>query len=127
MSTEAIEKVLETYVRPKLSEHEGDVEIVAYENHILKVRMLGKCSGCPSATLTTEELIATEVKEHIPEVEDVVLVNEVSQELLDMAKQIMMSRRKAGEGRRRQITDRCWNEVQVDSDCCRSAICVSGR
>lgn len=99
MSTEAIEKVLETYVRPKLSEHEGDVEIVAYENHILKVRMLGKCSGCPSATLTTEELIATEVKEHIPEVEDVVLVNEVSQELLDMAKQIMMSRRKAGEGR----------------------------
>ena len=63
---------------------------------MLKVRLLGKCSGCPSASLTTEELIAAEVKEHIPEIEDVVLVNEVSQDLLDMARQIMQSRRQAG-------------------------------
>ena len=93
---EEIEKVLEEYVRPKLLEHEGDVQIVEYKDKVLKVRLLGKCSGCPSASLTTEELIAAEVKKHIPEIEDVVLVNEVSQELLDMARQIMQSRRQAG-------------------------------
>ena len=93
---EKIEKVLEEYVRPKLLEHEGDVQIVEYKDKVLKVRLLGKCSGCPSAGLTTEELIAAEVKEHIPEIEDVVLVNEVSQDLLDMARQIMQSRRQAG-------------------------------
>ncbi len=94
---EDIEKVLEEYVRPKLLEHEGDVEVIEYKDNILKVRLLGKCSGCPSANLTTEELIAAEVKEHIPEIEDVILVNEVSQELVDMAKQIMASRRQAGQ------------------------------
>ena len=88
---EKIEKVLEEYVRPRLLEHEGDVQIVGYTDKVLKVRLLGKCSGCPSASLTTEELIAAEVKEHIPEIE-----NEVSQELLDMARQIMQSRRQAG-------------------------------
>lgn len=93
---EKIEKVLEEYVRPKLLEHEGDVQIIGYTDKVLKVRLLGKCSGCPSASLTTEELIAAEVKEHIPEIEDVVLVNEVSQDLLDMARQIMQSRRQAG-------------------------------
>lgn len=94
---EDIERVLEEYVRPKLLEHEGDVEVIEYKDNILKVRLLGKCSGCPSANLTTEELIAAEVKEHIPEIEDVILVNEVSQELVDMAKQIMASRRQAGQ------------------------------
>lgn len=94
---EEIEKVLEEYVRPKLLEHEGDVQIVDYKDKVLKVRLLGKCSGCPSASLTTEELIAAEVKEHIPEIEDVVLINEVSPQLLDMARQIMASRRQAGK------------------------------
>lgn len=93
---EEIEKILEKYVRPKLLEHEGDVQIVEYKDNVLKVRLLGKCSGCPSANLTTEELIATEVKSHIPQIEEVVLVNEVSQELLDMARHILQSRRQAG-------------------------------
>ncbi len=94
---EEIEKVLEEYVRPKLLEHEGDVQIVDYKDKVLKVRLLGKCSGCPSASLTTEELIAAEVKKHIPVIEDVILVNEVSPQLLDMARQIMASRRQAGK------------------------------
>lgn len=87
-----IERVLEENVRPKLLEHEGDVKVVAYDDGILKVRLLGHCSGCPSASLTTEELIAAEVKGKIPEIKDVILVNEVSQSLIDMAKQIMASR-----------------------------------
>ena len=87
--TEKIERVLENDVRPLLMAHEGDVRIVSFENHILKVRLLGRCSGCPSAQLTTEELIAEKIKEKVPEVEDVILVQEVSQDLIDFARKLM--------------------------------------
>lgn len=81
-----IEKVLEEDVRPYLLEHEGNVRISEYKEGILKVRLTGQCCGCPSAALTTEELIAEAVKKKIPEVKDVVLVNEVSDDLIEMAK-----------------------------------------
>ena len=84
-----IEKVLEEDVRPQLLSHEGNVEVVDVTDGVLKVRLLGQCSGCPSATLTTEELIAEAMKSRIPEIKDVVLVNQVSQDLIDMAKKIL--------------------------------------
>ena len=84
-----IKKILEEDVRPSLLAHEGDVELVSYESGIVKVKLHGKCSGCPSAYLTTEELIAVKVKEKMPEVEDVVLVQEVNPELLDFARRIL--------------------------------------
>lgn len=84
-----IEKVLEEDVRPKLLAHEGDVEIKEWKDGVLKVKLLGHCSGCPSAIITTEEIIAESVKEKIPEVKDVVLVQEVSEDLIHMAKKIL--------------------------------------
>lgn len=63
-----IEKVLEEDVRPYLLEHEGNVRISEYKEGILKVRLTGQCCGCPSAALTTEELIAEAVKKKIPPV-----------------------------------------------------------
>lgn len=84
-----IETILEKQVRPYLLEHEGNVQVVDYEQGILKVRLTGQCSGCPSAALTTEELIAGAVMKEIPEVKDVILVNEVSEELIDMAKRLL--------------------------------------
>ena len=79
---ERIEEVLEKKVRPALLSHEGDVQIVEYADGVLKIRLTGHCSGCPSARLTTEELIAAEGQKEIPEVKEVVLVNEISPELL---------------------------------------------
>ena len=86
---EEIEKVLDEKVRPALHAHGGDVVVKSYEDNILKVKMVGKCSGCPSAHDTNEEIIAAEVKEVFPEVKDVILVEEVSQELIDMAYKIL--------------------------------------
>ena len=96
ISKQEIEQVLETEVRPKLLQHQGDVQIVGWgDDRILKVRLTGKCSGCPSASLTTEEVIATAVKERIPQVKDVILVNELSSELIELAKQLMHRRRES--------------------------------
>ena len=77
---EKIHKILEEDVRPSLLAHEGDVELVSYEDQIVKVKLHGKCSGCPSAYLTTEELIAAKIKEKMPEVHP---------ELLDFARRIL--------------------------------------
>ena len=86
---ERIEEVLEKKVRPALLSHEGDVQIVEYADGVLKIRLTGHCSGCPSAYLTTEELIAAKIKEKMSEVKDVVLVQEVNPELLDFARRIL--------------------------------------
>lgn len=84
-----IEEILENKVRPALLSHQGDVQIADYQNGILKVKLTGQCSGCPSAALTTEEIIAKAVKAELPEVQDVVLVNEMSPDLLAFARKIL--------------------------------------
>jgi Fe-S cluster biogenesis protein NfuA len=72
-----------------LAEHYGDVKILSYEEGVLKIRMQGQCSNCPSAKVTVEGIIEKEVKEHVPEAERVELIEGVSDELLDFAKKIL--------------------------------------
>ncbi|MDO4616774.1 MAG: NifU family protein [Lachnospiraceae bacterium] len=88
-----IEKILDEYVRPKLAEHEGNVDIAEYRDGIVYVRLTGHCSGCPSAKYTLESLIEEELMAHLPEVQAVKLQEEVSQELLDMAKAILAGKK----------------------------------
>lgn len=94
-----IEKVIETEVRPALGAHQGDIEIVSFEDGILKVKFLGACSNCPSASLTLENTVGTAVMEAVSEVKDVVLITGVSDETWDMAKQILEKRRAQREDR----------------------------
>ena len=84
-----IEHVLNEYVRPKLAEHYGDVKVLSFKEGVLKIKMQGQCSNCPSAIFTVEGIIEKEVKEHVPEVERVELIEGVSDELLDFAKKIL--------------------------------------
>lgn len=84
-----IEQVLDQKVRPQLALHHGNVKTVSYENHILKIKLLGQCSGCPSASITTEELIKKEIIEALPEVQNVFVVTEVDPELFEFAKKII--------------------------------------
>lgn len=86
---EKIEKVLDEYVRPKLFEHYGDLKLVSFEDGILNIKLLGKCSNCPSAKFTVEDVIEVELKKHIPEIKQVVLDESVSDDLLEFAKKIL--------------------------------------
>ena len=86
---ENIEAVVEKSVRPVLREHGGDVELLSCTDGICRVRLLGKCSGCPSAFITTEEIIREEIVRALPEVRDVVLVTQTSDELMDFARSLM--------------------------------------
>ena len=64
--TATLEQLLETLVRPALRAHNGDVELVGYQDGILRLRMLGQCAGCPAAAMTNETLIEGQLMPLLP-------------------------------------------------------------
>lgn len=89
---EELETVLDQYVRPLLRAHGGDMQVIGVEDGVLRFKLKGRCSGCPAADLTTEELIQEEVLSRCPSIRQVVLVQETSQELIDQARDILRMR-----------------------------------
>ena len=92
ITIEKVEKVLDEKVRPDLALHGGDIKIIELADNILKVRLLGHCSGCPSAELTMESLVDTALKEAFPQLKQVALVTGVSDSLLAQAKEMLRRR-----------------------------------
>ncbi len=87
-----IEAVLDRQVRPHLRSHGGELTSLSFEDGVYRFRFLGQCSGCPSADLTTQDVVAEALKTALPEIRDVILVREVSQDLLDQARAILEHR-----------------------------------
>ena len=67
---ERIEKSLDS-IRPALMADGGNVELVAVEDGIVKVRLQGACGTCPSALMTLKQGIEVRVKEDVPEIKEV--------------------------------------------------------
>ena len=86
---EKIEQILDEYVRPRLSEHYGNVRIINFKDETLEVRLEGQCSNCPSARFTVEDIVEKEIISRVPEVKRVVLIEGVSDSLLQFAKKIL--------------------------------------
>ena len=58
-------------VRPYLESHGGDVELVAIEDGVVRLRMQGSCSGCPSSTMTLKLAIEEAIQKAAPDVEEI--------------------------------------------------------
>jgi Fe-S cluster biogenesis protein NfuA len=86
-----IEAVLNEDVRPSLAQHHGNVVLVDYADQVLRIRLTGTCSGCPSAQVTTESLITAKLQEKLPQIQDVILLTGVSDDLIAQAKAILHS------------------------------------
>ena len=56
-------------VRPYLGSHGGDVELLAVEDGVARVRLEGTCNGCPSSTVTLRNAIEEAVMRAAPELE----------------------------------------------------------
>ena len=84
-----IEQVLDEAVRPQLALHGGDIRSLSCEDGVYRFRLLGQCSSCPSAWLTTESLIQETLLQAFPDLKQVVLVQQVSDDLLDQARTIL--------------------------------------
>jgi Fe-S cluster biogenesis protein NfuA len=62
-----VQKALDE-IRPNIQADGGDVELVAVENGIVKVRLQGHCAGCPMSQMTLKQGIETHLKRRVPEV-----------------------------------------------------------
>lgn len=60
-------------VRPVLHAHRGDVALLAIEDGVVRLRLLGTCEGCSSSTRTLRDVIERAIFEAAPEVERVEL------------------------------------------------------
>jgi Fe-S cluster biogenesis protein NfuA len=62
-----VEKALDE-IRPNIQADGGDVQLVAVEKGIVKVRLQGHCVGCPMSALTLKQGIEAHIKRRVPEV-----------------------------------------------------------
>lgn len=62
-------------LRPAIQSDGGDLELVDVdENGVVQVRLHGACIGCPSAAMTLKFGVERTLKQHVPEVTEVVCV-----------------------------------------------------
>lgn len=69
---DAIRSLLDEYVRPAVEGDGGAIDFVGFEEGIVTVALRGACSGCPSSTATLKGGIENLLKQHLPEVKEVV-------------------------------------------------------
>lgn len=62
-----IERALDD-VRPYLGSHAGDVELLAVEGNVARLRLKGNCDGCPSSTTTIKLGIEEAIRKAAPEI-----------------------------------------------------------
>jgi Fe-S cluster biogenesis protein NfuA len=73
MSREHVESVLDR-IRPLMQADGGDIELVNVDGNTARVRLMGMCSGCPSAHLTLYMGIETALRQEIKEFEELQVV-----------------------------------------------------
>ena len=64
-------------IRPLLQADGGNLELVSVDeaSGVVSVRLEGACKGCPGAAMTLRMGIERRLKEHVPEVAEVVAVD----------------------------------------------------
>ena len=67
-------KILDTKIRPAVARDGGDIKFQEYSNGIVKVKLQGSCSGCPSSTMTLKQGVQNLLCHYIPEVKEVLAI-----------------------------------------------------
>lgn len=70
---EKIREVIDREINPMLELHAGGCELLDVDDGVVTLRMYGGCSGCPSSAITLFNGIVPILKEHVPDIKDVVL------------------------------------------------------
>lgn len=74
-----IKELIETRIRPAVQDDGGDIEYHGFdpETGIVKLRMQGACSGCPSSSVTLKSGIQNMLMHYVPEVKGVEEVKDI--------------------------------------------------
>jgi len=68
-----IKELLETRIRPAVAEDGGDIVYRGFDEAtgVVRVKLMGSCSGCPSSSITLKSGIENMLKHYVPEVTSV--------------------------------------------------------
>jgi Fe-S cluster biogenesis protein NfuA len=72
--SESVEKKVQAAlaeIKPQIQADGGDIDLVAVENGIVKVRLRGACVGCPMSALTLKQGVERIIKSKVPEIKSV--------------------------------------------------------
>ncbi|MCW4054599.1 MAG: NifU family protein [Candidatus Bathyarchaeota archaeon] len=58
-------------IKPQIQADGGDIDLVAIEGNVVKVRLRGACAGCPMSALTLKAGVERIIKSQVPEIESV--------------------------------------------------------
>ena len=63
-------------IRPAVQMDGGDIELVDVLDGIVRLRLVGSCSGCPSSTMTLKMGIERAIRAEVPEIKGVEAIAE---------------------------------------------------
>lgn len=63
-----IKELLDAKIRPTVQEDGGDIVYMGFEDGVVKLKMQGSCSSCPSSIVTLKNGIQNMLQFYIPEV-----------------------------------------------------------
>jgi Fe-S cluster biogenesis protein NfuA len=61
-------------LRPAIMSHDGNIELIKYENHIVYVKLHGACVSCPISMMTLKFGVEEAIKAKIPELKEVIAI-----------------------------------------------------
>ncbi|XP_076006755.1 NFU1 iron-sulfur cluster scaffold homolog, mitochondrial [Genypterus blacodes] len=76
-----IKELLDTRIRPTVQEDGGDVVYHGFEDGIVKLKLHGSCTSCPSSIVTLKNGIQNMLQFYVPEVESVEQVKDEEDEV----------------------------------------------
>lgn len=71
-----IKELLDSRIRPTVQEDGGDIIFMGFDDGIVKLKMQGSCSSCPSSIVTLKNGVQNMLQFYIPEVLSVEQVDE---------------------------------------------------
>jgi Fe-S cluster biogenesis protein NfuA len=67
-----IRQILDDEIRPAVASDGGDVQFESYEEGVLRLKLVGACSGCPSSLMTLKMGIERRLREDVPDLVEVI-------------------------------------------------------
>lgn len=73
-----VQQLLDAEINVAVASHGGQINLVDYSDDVVYLRMAGGCQGCGAANVTLKMGVERMLKEHIPEIREVVDVTDHS-------------------------------------------------
>ena len=67
---EQVEQVINR-IRPAVQMDGGDIELVDVVDGVVRLKLVGSCSGCPSSMMTLQQGIERAIRAEVPDIKSV--------------------------------------------------------